>query len=231
MPAVLFDLDGTLTDPAPGISGCIVYALERLGVTAPVEGLNWCIGPPLRGSFSRLLGTEDVAVLARAMELYRERFSAVGLYENSVYDGIPECLGELRSRGVDLFVATSKPHVYANRILEHFGLSEFFGGVYGSELDGVRSDKGELIAHLLSCEGLASSGVVMIGDRSHDVVGAGRCGVPCVGVLYGYGSAEELGEAVAVCELPSQVAGVVLGVLEEIKRGSEEVRKRGGIWG
>ncbi len=190
---LLFDLDGTLTDPQEGIVACFRHALEGLRIPDPGQAaLLDCIGPPLQESFARLAGAERAA---DAVRLYRERFSTVGLFENAVYPGIPEVLAELRARGRRLFVATSKPHVFATRILEHFGLSSFFERVYGSELDGTRTKKGELIAWILEREGLRAEDGVMIGDRKHDVIGASENGMPCWGVLWGYGSREELTSA------------------------------------
>ncbi len=214
--AFLFDLDGTLTDPKPGIVGSIRYALDRLDARVPQgDELDWCIGPPLAGSFVRILGTDDPPTIAEAVRLYRERFSKVGLYENSVYPGIADSLARLRAEGLPLFVATSKPHVFALRILDHFSLKDFFDGVYGSELDGLRSDKGELIAHVLRAEGLAPSRTIMVGDREHDVIGARANGVASLGVTYGYGTAEELDEAgaAALCTKPERVGQAALDML------------------
>jgi phosphoglycolate phosphatase len=211
--AVLFDLDGTLTDPKPGICGSIAYALAKLGHAAPShDDLEWCIGPPLVGSFAQLLATQDAAVLSTAVSYYRERFSAGGLFENRVYDGIPESLASLREEGIPLFVATSKPKVFADRIVERFGLAPYFRSVYGSELDGTRCDKGEVIGHALASEGLAGKSVLMIGDREHDVIGAAKWGIPCIGVTYGYGSAEELTSAGAfsLCDSPEQLVDAIL---------------------
>lgn len=206
--SVLFDLDGTLTDPKPGITGCIAHALRELGHEPPcADDLEWCIGPPLFRSFPILLGTDDAPLVERAVALYRERFSDVGLYENAVYAGVPEMLACARQKGCRLFVATSKPTVFARRIVEHFDLASLFEGVYGSELDGMRCDKGELIAHVLEVEGLDLDETIMVGDREHDMIGAARCGVRGIGVLYGYGSREELlaSGAAALCERPEDV--------------------------
>ncbi len=193
MRAALFDLDGTLTDPKPGITECIRYAMTRLGRTPPnADELHWCIGPPLPGSFARLLGTDDAELVARALVLYRERFSTVGLFENALYPGIPEAVTAVRAAGYATYVATSKPHVYARRIVEHFGLASLFDHVYGSELDGTRVDKGDLIAHALAEEKLDPQHVVMIGDREHDLIGARRSGTRTIAVTYGYGSEDEL---------------------------------------
>lgn len=211
--AVLFDLDGTLTDPKPGICGSIAYAMDKLGHVAPShDDLDWCIGPPLLGSFARLLATQDPAVLSAAVAYYRERFSAGGLFENRVYDGIPECLSTLQKHGIPLFVATSKPKVFADQIVERFGLADYFRFIYGSELDGTRCDKGEVIGHALASEGLAGKSLLMIGDRKHDVIGARKWAIPCIGVTYGYGSAEELTSAGAfsLCDSPEELIDAIL---------------------
>src|SRR5882762_6922364 len=143
---IFFDLDGTLTDPKPGITGSIEYALQKLDLPVPSQDeLSWCIGPPLRASFATLLGGESLA--DRAVALYRERFADTGLYENSVYPDIEHVLAALRQSPRRLFVATSKPHVFAERIIDHFGLSGYFEHVFGSELDGTRANKAELLAY------------------------------------------------------------------------------------
>jgi phosphoglycolate phosphatase len=191
--AVFFDLDGTLTDPKPGITECIRHALRGLGRTPPpVEELLWCIGPPLPGSFARLLDTDDAEVVARAIALYRERFGTVGLFENALYPGVPEAVTAVRAAGFATYVATSKPHVYATRILEHFSLAPLFDRVYGSELDLTRNDKAELLAYALAEEKLDPRLAVMIGDREHDLIGARRNGLRTIGVTYGYGTEDEL---------------------------------------
>jgi phosphoglycolate phosphatase len=192
--AVLFDLDGTLTDPKPGITRCIQHALAGLGEAVPAEDdLVWCIGPPLQESFPKLLKTADAIRVGQAIELYRARFSTVGLFENALYyPGIPEALRDLRSRGYRTYMATSKPRVFALRIADHFQLSALFEAIHGSELDGTRVDKGELIAHVLHSERVEASRAVMVGDREHDMVGAGKHGLGCLGVTYGYGTAEDL---------------------------------------
>lgn len=213
--AVLFDLDGTLTDPKVGIVRSILYALDRLDAAAPGEDtLDWCIGPPLAGSFVELLGTKDPARVAEAVRLYRERFSRIGIYENRVYPGIADALARLRSLDIPLFVATSKPRVFARRVVQHFEIAFLFDGVYGSELDGHLSAKGELIAHVLQAESLSPGSTIMVGDREHDVIGARENGVPCLGVTYGYGSAEELDEAgaAALCDRPTGIAEAVLSL-------------------
>lgn len=209
---VLLDLDGTLTDPRRGIVACIQHALRSLGHDAPEESaLLRYIGPPLQAAFRELLPldsqSDDGSGCERAIAAYRERFVAVGMFENSVYAGIPAALELLRDRGARLFVATSKPKVYAERILDHFELSRYFDEIYGSELDGRRADKGDLIAHVLSSSRLQREHTAMVGDRHHDAVGALANGVRAVGVLWGYGSREELSNAGAetFLEAPSEL--------------------------
>jgi phosphoglycolate phosphatase len=205
-PAIFFDLDGTLTDPKPGITGSIQYALQKLDRPVPSQDeLTWCIGPPLRASFVRLLGGDELA--DRAIELYRERFSVVGLFENSVYPDIAQVLAALREKPRRMFVATSKPHVFATRIIAHFGLAGYFDHVFGSELDGTRVNKVDLLAYALVQTGVDPGAALMIGDRSHDVIGARKNGIRAVGVTYGYGTAAELIEAGAshLCASPRAV--------------------------
>jgi phosphoglycolate phosphatase len=209
--AIYFDLDGTLTDPKPGITRSIQYALQKLDhPTMPTEDeLTWCIGPPLRASFVRLLGAETSADLA--VSYYRERFSDVGLYENGVYDGIGAVLTKLGAAGHRLFVATSKPHVFAERIIDHFGLRDHFERVFGSELDGTRVDKSHLLEYALKQASVDPARTLMIGDRSHDMVGAKNNGMKGIGVLYGYGTRDELLDAGAhhVCATPGAILGCI----------------------
>jgi phosphoglycolate phosphatase len=203
MNTIFFDLDGTLTDPKPGITGSIQYALQKLDLPIPSQDeLTWCIGPPLRASFVTLLGGESLA--DRAVAFYRERFADVGLYENSVYPDIEHVLSALRASPRRLFVATSKPRIFAERIIDHFGLTSHFEYVFGSELDGTRVNKGDLLAYAIETTGVDASQALMIGDRSHDMVGAKSNGIRGIGVLYGYGSEEELVGAGAshVCASP-----------------------------
>ncbi len=211
MSAICFDLDGTLTDPKEGIVGSIRYALEKLGhpVSSDDDDLTWCIGPPLLNSFEKLVGNAEEA--ERALAAYRERFGAIGLYENKVYPGIQGVLETLTSDGHRLFVATSKPTVYAEPILKHFELAHYFERIFGSELDGTRADKTDLLAWVLSEADLAASDTVMIGDRLHDVAGALNNGIDVVGVLYGYGSKDELLTAGAkrLCEDPADLLAMV----------------------
>ena len=210
---VLFDLDGTLTDPREGIVACLKYALLGLGHDCPSDlDLARFIGPPLKESFAVLLHTADRKQINAAVELYRQRFSSKGMLENTVYPGIHSALTTLRGRGGMLFVTTSKPRVFAERIVEHFGLKEYFCAVYGSELDGTRSDKGELIAHVLQAELLSPHSTVMVGDRAHDIVSAKAHGVFPIGVLWGYGSSDELiaAGATTLCAKPETLDNMLL---------------------
>jgi len=190
---ILFDLDGTLTDPKEGIIRCIQFSLDQLGVRSPqADQLTWCIGPPLRGSFSRLLNTADDALLDQALFYYRKRFSAAGMYENALYPGIMLALRRIRAAGFRVFLATSKPRVFARQILDHFDLTQFFHAIHGSELDGRLSDKEELVAHILDLEGLDPKASLIVGDRSHDIIGGKKNGLMTAAVTYGYGTREEI---------------------------------------
>ncbi|BBC24471.1 HAD hydrolase-like protein [Pseudanabaena sp. ABRG5-3] len=215
MNAILFDLDGTLTDPKIGITTCIQYAIANLGYQPPATtDLLWCIGPPLSVSFAKLLETNDRNLVDKAISLYRDRFSTIGLFENLLYPDIPETLKLIRSEGYQTYVATSKPHVYAKRIIEHFGLSSMFDGIYGSELDGTNSIKSELIRHILDQENMAPAQTMMIGDRYHDVVGAKQNQVLAIGVTYGYGTEAELKEhgVDLLAHSPQEIPHLILNI-------------------
>lgn len=187
--ALLFDLDGTLTDSFEGISRCLQYALERIGVAiAPEFDFRPMIGTPMQ-DLVRELGVADRA--AEVVAHYRERFNAIGMYENAVYDGIPELLHYARSRH-RLFVCTSKLRAAAVRILEHFDLLGYFDDVYGSEADGRFQDKTELFAHFLESERIPASGVILVGDRKHDAIAACANGATAYGAAWGYGTVDEL---------------------------------------
>ena len=212
MKDVLFDLDGTLTDPREGITRSIAYALERLGIEPPpLDTLTFAIGPPLRASLAKLVGTEARDVVERALALYRERFADVGLFENRPYDGIAETLALLGSRGARLYVATSKPHVYARRIVEHFALDAHFIAVHGCELDGTREDKRDLLGHLVAHHALDPRRTVMVGDRGVDMTAARLHGLRALGALWGFGSREELDTAGAhaLCETPADLPSLI----------------------
>lgn len=211
---LLFDLDGTLTDSAEGIVNCAEHALNSLGITEPDRSrLLRFIGPPLIDSFMDFYGlSREDAV--KAVAAYRERYPVKGIFENRVYEGIPEALELLKNGGKRLAVATSKPEVFALRILEHFDLAKYFEVVTGAELSGERNAKCEVIEECLKRLGNPDkSTVLMIGDRKHDVEGAKICGVDCAGVKFGYAEENELEKAGAeyVLDTPLQLAEAVLG--------------------
>lgn len=190
--SIFFDLDGTLTDSRQGITACIQHAMTSMGHVAPSqEDLLWCIGPSLLGSFGKLIGEENAAT---GLALYRERFAEIGWKENIPYHGIDQVLSTLHEAGHRLFVATSKPHVYANKIVEHFGMGTYISKVYGSELDGTRHDKPELLQFALN-DSDSVAGSIMIGDRQFDAHGAFANSMHFVGVTYGFGSKQELAGA------------------------------------
>ena len=191
---ILIDLDGTLTDPKVGITTSARYGLEKIGHPISDEiNIDWIIGPPLKASLAKILNVEADHVLAeQALMGYRERFAVKGLYENHVFEGVAETLAELKRRGYRLFVATAKPTVYAKQILEHFDLAQYFTDIYGSELNGERTNKAELIQYILEQQKLQADQCLMVGDREHDIFGARQNGIDTIAVNYGYGSQEEL---------------------------------------
>ncbi len=192
---ILFDLDGTLTDPGIGITNSVMYALDKFGIHVTDRSeLYRFIGPPLIDSFTGFYGFshEDGE---RAVAYYREYFSVTGLFENDLYDGIPELLSELKKQGKTLILATSKPDVYAVRILAHFGLDGYFDHIAAATLDGHINYKDEVIALALSIADEEKSEIVMVGDRKYDIIGANAHGLDSVGVLFGYGSEDELRDA------------------------------------
>jgi phosphoglycolate phosphatase len=206
---LLFDLDGTLTDNFEGIAASIRHALACLGAAMPdAATLRTCVGPPLRESFARLLGTGDPALIERAVAHYRERFAAVGWRENVLYAGVAEVLAGLEGEA-RLFVCTAKPAVFARRIVVHFGLAPRFAGVYGADLDGAFDDKARLVAHLVAVEGVVAESAIMIGDRANDVRAAHANGLRAVGVLWGYGTPEELAAADAVAATPRELVALL----------------------
>ena len=221
---LLFDLDGTLTDPKIGICTCVQYALSSFGIEEPdLDKLEPFIGPPLKDSFMKYYNFDDARAEA-AIEKYRERFRDIGIFENKLYGGIPEMLNALNSQGMYMAVASSKPTEFVRRILEHFNIAKYFKVVVGSEMDGTRVNKEEVIQEalkqLFGNWPVEKTKVYMIGDRSFDVEGARKVGVECVGVTYGYGSMEELREA--KCDY-------IVRSVEELQkfllRGTEEPQK------
>lgn len=193
---ILFDLDGTVTDPKKGITNSVAYALNKFGVSvASKDELVKFIGPPLRDSFKEFYGFSDEEA-ETAVTYYREYFTEKGLFENTLYDGMTELLRTLKEQGCQLAIATSKPTVYAKRIIDHFELDGYFDVIVGSELDGTRSDKAEIVRYAMSRLSVRSlDSVIMIGDRKHDIIGANKNNIQSAGVVYGYGSDKELKDA------------------------------------
>ncbi|MCR1960369.1 phosphoglycolate phosphatase [Thomasclavelia cocleata] len=188
---ILFDLDGTLTDPMMGITKSVRYALNYYGIN--VDSLNDLlpyIGPPLRDSFKEFYGFDDDKA-NEAVNKYREYFATEGIFDNKVYEGIPECLQKLKDAGKILLVATSKPEKFAKQIIEYFDLDKYFDFIGGSEFNG-REKKADVIKYVLKANHIDASKAIMVGDRRYDIIGAHENDLPCVGVLYGYGSLEEL---------------------------------------
>ncbi|MCU0916882.1 MAG: HAD hydrolase-like protein [Planctomycetes bacterium] len=212
---LFFDLDGTLSDPSEGITRSVQHGLQCLGRPYPEKSeLQQYIGPPLRWTFPRLLGTDDSDLVETAIDYYRQRYETIGLFENVVYPGIPELLEQLRRDGYRLYVVTSKPKVYADRIIRHFDMDGFFTEVYGPELDGRFDEKRELVEFILRERALDPQRTIMIGDRARDVESGRTNGTRTIGVTYGFGSAEEIAAAApdGICPRPADVYPAVLHV-------------------
>ena len=193
---ILFDLDGTLTDSAPGITNCVKYALKSLDIDEnDMEKLLKFVGPPLSEGFKQYADFSEEKI-DFVVKKYRERFKNKGIFENALYDGIPETLEKLKNSGKELIVATSKPYEFTEIILKHFNIRKYFSTVCGSTFDGTISHKSDVIRHALNEAGITDkSQAIMIGDRHYDINGAKENGLKSIGVLYGYGSREELSEA------------------------------------
>ncbi|MCL2406508.1 MAG: HAD-IA family hydrolase [Defluviitaleaceae bacterium] len=190
---ILFDLDGTLTNPKDGIINSFLYMMKTVGASIP-EGFNFdeYIGPPLRDTMRIILG-DDSAEIEEAITIYRKHQAEQGLFQNYIYPGIADLLYKLKRDGKILAVATSKMLKFAVEVLEHFGLLAYFDFIAGAEADGARSDKAEVIAHVLdTLDKERKMKIVMVGDRKYDIIGAKAHGIPCIGVLWGFGSNEEL---------------------------------------
>jgi phosphoglycolate phosphatase len=210
----LLDRDGTLPDPGAGVVASVSHALAKLQCRPYADHeIRRHVGPPLEETLAHLL--EDRSMIPAAVAFYRERYASLGYLENAVYPGIEEALRALRSEELRLFVATSKPTVYAERIVAHFGLERFFRGVYGSELDGARSNKTELLSHLLARELLRPESTFMVGDRAQDMLAAVANGAQPVGALWGYGSRGELAQAgaTAFCEQARELPPLLMGLI------------------
>lgn len=189
--AIFFDLDGTLTNPETGIVNCIRYAADYYGVKTVKSDLKKYIGPPLLDTFIELLGP-DVQQAEAAVAKYRERFAPIGLYENEIYPDVKETLAQLKEMGYVLCTASSKPQQFVDTILEHFEIKKYFDFVGGASMDGKISKKEDVISHVLQQTGFQPQQVLMVGDRMFDLTGAAEFGMDAVGVLYGFGSREEL---------------------------------------
>lgn len=191
---LLFDLDGTLTDPKEGITKAVQYALKHYGIQVDdLDSLCPFIGPPLKDSFQKYYDFPE-AQAKEAIQVYREYFSVKGWSQNKVFPGIPEMLGELKAAGKKLYLATSKPEVFAKQILKHFGITSYFEFIGGADLEETRVRKGDVIGYVLENCGLSNKKekILMVGDREHDVLGAREQGIECVGVLFGYGDRAEM---------------------------------------
>lgn len=194
---IFFDLDGTLTESGEGITRSVQYALEKIGKPEEdLEKLKVFVGPPLMEQFMKYAGVDE-ATARKAVEYYRERYEVKGIFENRPYDGIENMLQELKRKGYTLAVASSKPEYYVTKILDYFKLSAYFDAVVGSEMNGARTSKAEVIEEALKRTRMSDKRqeVLMVGDKEHDVLGARAAGLDCVAVAYGYGTKEELTEA------------------------------------
>jgi len=212
---VLFDLDGTLTDSRLGITRSAAYALEDFGITVNnYDELNGFVGPPIRWSFKEFTGFDD-ATVEKVVQKFRERYFVTGVYENEMYPGIDTVLQELKNDGKTLMVATAKVKSLADMVLSHFNIAQYFDYVSGSEMDGTRSEKSEIIRYAMEQNNIIDVfDCIMVGDRKHDIIGAKSVNMKSIGILYGYGSKEELTEAGAdyiintVEELPAFILGL-----------------------
>ena len=215
MLTVFLDLDGTLIDPKPGITASIRHALNEMGMTDLPEpdDLTWCIGPPLWGSFEVLLGPG--ADVDAAVAAYRAHFTEEGMYDAEVYDGVGEMFETLHDLGATCHVATSKPATYAAEIIEHFGIHAHVEQLFGSELNGTRSDKTDLLTHALNTLELDPAQAVMVGDRRFDIFGARNTNIIAIGAMWGYGEDGELhmAEADALAGAPEEVPEIALDLL------------------
>jgi len=210
---ILFDLDGTLTDPKIGITRSVQYALRKFDIIIDDPDTLCCfIGPPLKESFIKYFELSD-ADGEKAVEYYREYYRPTGIFENAVYDGIPEMLAALKAAGKQIALATSKPTVFARQILEHFNLDSYFDVIVGSELDGRRVIKAEVVACALEECGCDKADAVMVGDRYHDIVGGKENNLATIGVLFGYGDRSEMEShgADVICETVAELQAVLLG--------------------
>ncbi len=210
---ILFDLDGTITDPKIGITKSFQYALQHFGIQVDnLDALEPVIGPPLKKSFSEFYHLPEEQIES-AIEKYRERFSTVGLYENEIYDGMENLLKELSEAGYTLEIASSKPTVFVEKICEHFKIKQYFTHIVGSFLDGRRGEKEEVVEEAIRLSKATPDHIIMVGDRIYDVIGAHKKGIAVIGVSYGYGGRQELEEAGAdvIVDTVAQLREELLG--------------------
>ena len=210
---ILFDLDGTLTDPKEGITKCVAHALKYFGIERDAEKLTEFIGPPLKEQFMEYASLSESDAI-KAVEVYRERFAPIGKFENKVYDNIHYVLEQLRNNRKTLAIATSKPLIFAKQIADKFELSPYLEGVYGSELDGRNTDKALVIKEAMEKMGANSTNTVMVGDRIHDLIGAKKNNIPFVGVAYGYAKKGELeaGGAEIIAKSPLELLEILISM-------------------
>lgn len=211
---VLFDLDGTLTESAPGITASVAYTLRQYGIEAKERDLLRFIGPPITASFIEFYGFSPEQADEAVNRYYRPHYRREGLFRFALYDGVPEMLARLHAAGRVVLLATSKPEPFAELVLDHAGLTRYFAGVHGSSFRGTHESKAEVIACALREAGVADKAeAVMVGDRRFDIEGAQACGLDAIGVLYGYGSKPELVAAGAsyLAATPLDVCDVLLG--------------------
>jgi phosphoglycolate phosphatase len=212
--AVLLDLDGTLSDSRPGIAACFRHALHELGHDPDAAGdLTWAVGPPIAVSLQRLLAPFGDNRVELALTIYRERYSNVGIYDCSVYPGVPDMLAGLRNAGFVMCIATSKRRDFAERVIDYLGLRDYVRGVYGAEPGGALDHKQDLLAHILTVEHFAAATCVMLGDRYHDIEAAKANAIRSIGASWGYGGREELeaAGADAIAAAPGEVVTLVAG--------------------
>jgi len=208
---ILFDLDGTLTDPKVGITRCVQYALKKFGIERECEQLLEFIGPPLKEQFMKYAHLPEEEGV-KAVEYYRERYAPTGIFENNIYQGVEDMLFKLKEKGYILAVATSKPTVFAQKVCDKYGISKYITYLSGSELDGRNTDKTMVIKNAMEYLGASKDNTIMVGDRIFDLEGAKEAEIPAIGVSYGYAKEGELeqGSAVAIASTPEEVTDVIL---------------------
>ena len=207
---ILFDLDGTLTDPKEGITKCVQYALKKFGIERNCDELIEFIGPPLKEQFMKYANLSNNDGI-RAVKYYRERYAPIGIFENGIYDGVLEMLSALKDKGYVLAIATSKPSAFSKKVCDKYGISEYITYLSGSELDGRNTEKSAVIKNAMDFLGATKDNTIMIGDRIYDLEGADIMGIPSIGVSYGYGTLGELkkGNAIAIVNSPIEIVNTI----------------------